>query len=85
MTALANPKNSARRETCGAEKRPRNREAMRRTLEREKTSLTDECTKAPNENKISHRWRERAWRRDVRFESWKTWSYAGQRLAASHG
>jgi hypothetical protein len=38
-----------------------------------------------NENKISHRWRGRAWQRDVRSESWKSWSYAGQRLAASHG
>ncbi len=25
-----------------------------------------------NENKISHRWRERAWRRDVRLKSWES-------------
>jgi hypothetical protein len=27
---------------------------------------------ASNENEISHRWRERAWWRELRFESWKT-------------
>ncbi len=36
-------------ETAGAEKRSSNRESMRRTLEREKTSLTDECTSSPND------------------------------------
>src|SRR5438874_1382292 len=36
--------------------------------------------RASNEIKLSHRWRERAWRRDEMFESWKTWSYAGQWL-----
>ncbi len=61
MTALANPKDSALRETSGAEKRSSNREAMRRTLERAKASRAEECTKAPNENKISHAYRKRAW------------------------
>ncbi len=26
----------------------------------------------PNENKISHRWRKRAWRREKRLESWES-------------
>jgi hypothetical protein len=42
-------------------------------------------TLLPNENKINHRWRGRAGRRDMRLESWKTWAYVGQRSAASHG
>jgi hypothetical protein len=41
--------------------------------------------KRPNENKMSHHWRGRAWQRDVKFESWKTWAYAGQWLAPSPG
>ncbi len=45
----------------------------------------DHAIAGPNENKISHRWRVRAWRREKRFESWKTWAYVGQGLAASHG
>ncbi len=51
----------------------------------EKASLSDERTKTPNENKMSHHWRERAWQREVRLESWKTWAYAGQWLAPSLG
>ena len=34
--------------------------------------LNHETRVSPNENKISHRWRERAWRRVQRFESWKS-------------
>jgi hypothetical protein len=37
----------------------------------------------PNENKMSHHWRGRAWQRDVELESWKSWAYAGQWLAPS--
>ena len=39
----------------------------------------------PNENKMSHHWRERAWQRDVRLKSWKAWAYAGQWLAYVSG
>jgi hypothetical protein len=38
-----------------------------------------------NENKISHSWRERAWRRDVNLNHGKLGPYTGQRLAASLG
>ncbi len=69
MTALANPKDSALRETSGAEKRSSNQEAMRLTLEREKASLSEECTKAPNENKMSDGGRERA---SLGVEVWKS-------------
>jgi hypothetical protein len=41
--------------------------------------------KGPNENKISHRWRERAWAEMEVVESSKARSYAGQWLAASLG
>ena len=56
-------------ETAGAEKRSSNRESMRRTLEREKTSLTDECTNSPNENKMSDGGRGRA---SLGVEGWKS-------------
>jgi len=50
-----------------------------------KSNLGLSVSMRPNENKMSHHWRERAWQRDVRLKSWKTWAYAGQGLAASPG
>ena len=62
------------------------RSAKAHVPENTDNATAKECTwNTPNENKMSHHWRERAWRRDVRLESWKTWAYAGQWLAPSHG
>ena len=46
-------------------------------------SIPKKAFSTSNENKMSHHWRGRTWRRDVRLESWKTWAYAGQWLAPS--
>ena len=66
----------------------RHKPSQPRPGEREETSFSFRISRSAsrsNENKISHRWRERAWRREKRLESWKARPYAGQRLAAAHG
>ncbi len=85
MTALANPKDSALRETNGAEKLSSNQEAMRLTLEWEKALLSEECTKAPNETQDQ---RPLARARVAAGRVWKSWkarTRRGQRFAASPG
>ncbi len=84
-TAPLHRSDSALREASGAEKRSRNREAMRQTLEREKASLSDEGTKAPNENKMSDGGLGRA---SLEVEVWKSSqmrTQSGPPFAPSHG
>ncbi len=53
----------------GAEKKTSFRETLRPNRDWDKTWLADEGTTIPNENKMSHHWRERAWQRDVKLKS----------------
>ncbi len=76
---------SALCEAVGTEEQTNLRKPMRRTLEWEKTSLRDECTRAPNENKMSDGGRERA---SLGVEVWKSsqnGAYTGPPFAPSSG